>query len=519
MWLDMAGKTLSAVMVGVVGQLVEVQAHLATGLPSWNLVGLPDTAVSEARERVRTAFHSAALPWPQGRITIGLGPASLPKHGTGMDLAIAAALLAAMEPANASQLVDTVCLGELDLDGRVRPVGTVLAAVLAAHQAGLSHVVVPAESAVEAQLVPGMRVSATVSLRHFRALMIGDVATANAEWQRYEPQAIPLRSTIVEQADFADVKGQSAARTGLLIAATGGHHACLAGPAGVGKTMLASRFITVLPDLNDQDALEVSAIAAAVEPSESGGIIRRPPLVAPHHSATDVALIGGGTAERPRVGLVTRAHAGVLFLDEAAEFAAGTLDSLRQTVESGFVTISRSGFHLRFPARCQLLLATNPCACGRALDVTGPPCTCTPQQRRRYLAKLQGPLLDRVDVRLTLTRPTLAELRGQSDEAITTKAAAAAVAQARDRSLRRLADTNFACNARTPTGHIRTHWPVSTTMQTAIDHLTNIGESFRGIDLTMRLAWSVADFRGHDTPTKADIDYAVQLRDSSGWLL
>ncbi|MDQ1246331.1 MAG: ATP-binding protein, partial [Actinomycetota bacterium] len=306
-------------------------------------------------------------------------------------------------------------------------------------------------------------------------------------------------------------------RRALMVAAAGAHHLCLAGPAGVGKTLIASTLASLLPDLDDEEALEVTAIRALTEPGAPPGLIRRPPVMAPHHSSTDVALVGGGTPDRPRIGLVTRAHAGVLFLDEAAEFGQTALDALRQSMETGRVALTRSGFHVELPARFQLVLATNPCACGRALDTTGRPCTCTSVQRRRYLARLEGPLLDRIDVRVTLRRPSLVELADRDTPVATSAQVADRVREARSRAAARLAGTPWRVNAAVPAHELRRRWPVPADLQDALDEAARSRDSVRGLDLSLRVAWSLADLRGAPAPAPKDLTEALTLRNSEVW--
>lgn len=512
------GRTKSAVVIGAQAHLVDVAAHITSGLPHWAMVGLPDTAISESRDRVRAAVGSSGLPWPAGRITVGLGPASLPKRGSGLDLGIAVAVLvAASDNPDSHRVAQWVMVGELDLDGRVRPVGSVLAAAIAARDAGIETLVVPAENGAEANLVTGLRVLAAVSLRHVWAHVCGEEEAAAREVAAYPVAVVPVAELATHQPDLADVRGQDAAREALVIAAAGGHHMCLMGPAGVGKTMLASRLPSLLPDLDDQDALAATAIRALVNPTAPPGLVRRPPFQAPHHTTTDIALVGGGSGDRPRVGLVTQAHTGVLFLDEAAEFSAGALDALRQSLESRRITVARSGFNIDLPARFQLVLATNPCACGRALDTSGPPCSCAPNQRRRYLAKLSGPLLDRVDVRVTLRRPSIAEITGLSGGQTTSGEAAARVREARACAARRFTGQPWSVNASVPPSVVRTQWPISAAVQEALDRTATTRESIRGLALCLRLAWTVADLRGADAPSVADLDTAMALRDAQGW--
>ena len=512
------GRSASAVVVGVRAHVVEVEAHVASGLPAWHIVGLPDAAVNESRDRIRAAASSSGLTWPTGRITVGLGPASLPKRGSGLDLSIAVAVLAtAANPAPSVDFARWMFVGELALDGAVRPVGSVLPAAIAALREGLDRLVIPGMNAEEAALVPGLEVLPVWSLRQLWAHLMGDADEADAEAERRQAAQRHPEPPVADSPspDLAEVRGQEEARHALVVAAAGGHHLCLAGPAGVGKTLLARRLPGLLPDLHDADALEVTAIRALTETAGATGLVRRPPFCSPHHSASDISLVGGGTADRPRIGLVTKAHAGVLFLDEAAEFSGAVLDSLRQAMEDRSVTVARSGLHVELPARFQLVMATNPCPCGRALDTTGPPCTCSSIQRRRYLAKLEGPLMDRVDVRLTLRRPTLAEMAEGPGEC--TASAAARVREARDRAAARLAHTPWRTNGEVPARVIRSEWPVPATMQQALDTAAATRESIRGLDLSLRVAWTLADLQGRDVPSSDDLHDAMAMRQPAGW--
>lgn len=515
-----AGRAQTAVVIGVRAHLVQVEAIVAAGLPQWTMVGLPDTAVSESRDRVRAAVASSGLPWPTGRITVGLSPASLPKRGSGLDLGIAMAVIAAApETPGAERLGSWVFVGELGLDGEVRPVGSVLPAALAARAAGAERLVVPQVNLEEAALVSGLEVLPVVSLRHLWAHLIADEGMAAAEVARQPSHARTERppARMRQQVDLADVRGQREAREALVVAAAGGHHICFAGPAGVGKTLLASRLPTLLPDLDDEDALEATAIRALTEPDAGPGLVRRPPFCAPHHTSTAVSLIGGGSVDRPRIGLITKAHGGVLFLDEAAEFAAPVLDTLRQSLESRKVTITRSGLHVELPARFQLVLATNPCPCGRALDTSGRPCTCTSIARRRYLARLEGPLLDRVDVRVTLRRPTVVEL-SDTGELESSAQARERVAAARDRAAGRLVGTPWRTTAAVPAYEVRKAWPVPPDLQNTLDEAARSKESVRGLDLCLRVAWTLADLRGAAQPNPEDLGRAIAMRDSELWM-
>lgn len=346
------GRTRAVGLVGLSGHLVEVEAHLASALPAFVLVGLPDTSLAEARDRVRAAVGSTGLTWPNRRITVNLSPAALPKSGPGFDLAIAVAVLAAAELLEGRRAAGVVHLGELGLDGRLRPVRGVLPAVAAAVAAGHPDVVVPEADAPEAALVPGARVVGCRSLAQVVHRYGGSVVVPD------EPAVPPVRALGAHRAppgDLADVLGQGEARGAVEVAAAGGHHLLLVGPPGAGKTMLASRLPGLLPDLDEAEAVEVTAVhsvAGTFDPA--GGLLRRPPYEDPHHTATPASIVGGGSG-LPRPGAASRAHRGVLFLDEAPEFGSRVLQTLRQPLEHGELVIHRAAGSARYPARFQLV--------------------------------------------------------------------------------------------------------------------------------------------------------------------
>ncbi|HVE64301.1 MAG TPA: YifB family Mg chelatase-like AAA ATPase [Mycobacteriales bacterium] len=504
-------RSWSVALVGVSGHLVEVEAHLATGLPGMHLIGLPDTALAEARDRVRAAIVNSGEAWPQARMTVGLSPATLRKSGSAYDLAVAVAILAAAGVVPVLSLAGLVLLGELGLDGRVRPVRGVLPAVLAASRAGVERVVVPASNAAEAALVPGVRVT---GVRHLGALLRwlrGEPCVGDEVLDDPPPAAASLEA---DPLDLRDVLGQSVARRALEVAAAGAHHLFLLGPPGAGKTMLVDRLPGLLPPLDQESALEVTAVhSVAGVLAADAALLTRPPYRRPHHSSTLPALLGGGSGV-PRPGDVSLAHRGVLFIDEAPEFSGRLLDGLRQPLESGQITISRADGSATYPARFLLALAANPCQCVRA---TGEPsgCHCSPLARRRYLGKLSGPLLDRVDIQVqvfALGRGAYLDV----DNVEGTAAVAARVAAARATSAARLAGTPWRVSSDVPGSELRLRWPIAPRLLRSLDDQHSGGRiSARGRDRVHRLAWTIADLSGHGSPTADDVDEAMLLRGAS----
>ncbi|MFB6609365.1 YifB family Mg chelatase-like AAA ATPase [Agromyces sp. NPDC056379] len=507
-------RTRSVALLGLTGSVVEVEADLSSQLPAFVIIGLPDAALGEARDRVRAAAVNAGCPLPQRRLTVNLSPAALPKHGSGFDLAIAVACLAAAGDISAESVERVVHLGELGLDGRLRPIDGILPAVLAAVRAGYDTVMVPAANSDEARLVPGVSVIGVASLLD-AAVHHGGVYDERA----FEAVPAPDRSDPTGAAeeshgDLADVSGNDDAVEALLAAAAGGHHVFLLGPPGAGKTMLASRLPGILPDLDADEALEVASLRSLSGRPPVAGLSHRPPFEAPHHTATAAAMVGGGS-RLIRPGAAARASHGVLFLDEAPEFPSAVLDVLRQPLESGSISIHRANAVASFPARFQLVIAANPCPCGNH-GSKGAECTCPPIARRRYLARISGPLLDRIDVQLRVPRITAAGLRLAAERpGPSTAAARARVVEARARAARRLRGTPWRTNAQMPGPWMRGAGGLHPGGRATVDldrALELGGVTMRGYDRILKVAWTLADLDGADTPALDHVGRALFLR-------
>lgn len=492
----MLARVRSAALVGVDAVPVEVEVDVSPGLPSFMVVGLPDQAVSEARERVRAAIRNSGLPFPAARITVNLAPADLRKEGPLYDLPIALGVLAAQEQLPLDTLRSVICAGELALDGSLRPIAGAVNLALLAAEAG-DPALVPAASAEEAALIDVPVYGAATLLDAVRHLS-GEAALPLTEPP--EPG-----DDLLGVPDLADVKGQTAAKRALEIAAAGGHNLLMIGSPGSGKTMLARRAAGLLPPLTRSEALEVTRIHSAAGLLTRGGLLGAPPYRSPHHTVSDAGLIGGGTVPKP--GEVSLAHRGLLFLDEFPEFSRKALETLRQPLEDGHVTISRARARVDYPARFQLIAAMNPCPCGYAGDPEKP-CTCTPTQRTRYQSRLSGPLLDRIDLIAQVPRLTVDELTralpGESTEQVRTR-----VLAARERMQARQGGRNadlvgqaLAAAAELGPGPESFMWAAA----------RQLGLTGRGYDRVLRVSRTVADLAGTEQIAEVHIAEALTFR-------
>lgn len=525
---------------GLEGVPVKVECHIGPGLVGLTLVGLADTALREAKERVRAALASINVRQVNRRVTVNLSPSGLPKSGAGFDLAIAAALLIAQGRVDQRIATNTLFYAELGLDGSLRAVPGVLPAALAAKKWGFDRIVVSPTVAAEAALVTDLQVVPCANLADLvRTFQLEDAdldlgeqflwdelenlaatrepsesqATTNGRANKPpDTEALPAPPHRIG-ADLSQVRGQEEIVRALAIAAVGRHHVLLKGPQGVGKTMLATRLPDLLPDLDPAQSLAATALRSLSDwGTGQARFVVRPPVEMPHHSMTVPALVGGGSPVRP--GAVSLAHGGVLVLDEAPEFQTKTLEALRQPLENAEVAIYRAKEKIVFPAEFQMIMTANPCPCGGGSADTS--CTCSFAAKKRYWSRLSGPLLDRVDMVLEVGLPQ-GFAQETNGEPVTTEGLRQAVEQGRARTLQRLKGTPWRWNAQVPGSYLRSDANMAGPYLQALDRSIERGEiSMRGADRVLRVAWSSADLAGRESPGSQDLAFALQMRGGKG---
>lgn len=502
------GSALSVGLIGLRAFVIQIQAFVSPGLPYFSIIGLPDTSLSEARERVKSACQASGFRWPETRVTVNLSPASMPKKGSSHDLAIAASVLSASGAIAHDCLADTIVLGEVNLDGTVLPINGLLPIMLHAREQGISKIIVPHANLDEARLIADVTATGVRHVGELIELMGGTAEYTLPDSVRGMDANAEGMSICPLPGDMSEVMGQQAAKWALEVATAGGHHLMMTGPPGTGKTMLASRIPGIMSPLNEAEQLEVASIRSLCGTLPRYGISSTPPFEAPHHTASTAALVGGG-AGLARPGAITRAHRGILFMDEAPEFSARTLQTLREPLESGYVAISRAKGTTYYPARFQLVMAANPCPCGYAYG-NGERCTCREKDRIKYFSRLSGPILDRIDIQIEVPPVericSSASPSGDSSHDIRLR-----VIVARQTAQERFREYKWTCNAQATGSWLRANTSIKA-IELVNRALASERLSLRGADRAMRLAWTLSDLMGKTSPGPEEMMQGISMR-------